>query len=163
MTDFEGLPQRIINYCINLLARYPKTEYEISQKVSEYLRRPAFAQLPAEEKNQIITTVLASLRNMELLNDSAYLESFIRGNNNSLKPDGSLLIIKKMRQKGISQELLAQNISQLEDFDKINAEKLLTKKFHVSSLSQAKSIDERRRMLAYLASRGFKYSTISLD
>ncbi len=155
----DSTVQTVLNICINLLARYPKTEFEISHKIEEYLARPDFSELSTEERSHIKAEALERLIKAGLINDQEYLDSFIRGNNSSIKPDGTLLIYKKMRQKGIPVELLAAKSQEFEEFDKLNAIKLLQKKFGVSIIPQDLPIGEKQKMAAYLTSRGFRYTS----
>ncbi len=161
MSRIQTSAQTVLNSCINLLAVYPKTEYEISKKVDVYLAKPSFDDLSQEEKAQVKVIVLERLINAGIINDTEYFESFLRGNNSSSKPDGTLLIIKKMRQKGIPSEILEGKFVEMEEFDKINTVKLLKKKYGVSSISKDLPRAQQQKMAAYLASRGFKYVTVA--
>jgi SOS response regulatory protein OraA/RecX len=161
MSNLETTAQAVVNMCIELLARYPKTEAEILLKIEEYISKSDQNGFSLEERESLKYTVVSRLKTAGLINDKEYLESFIRCNNSSIKPDGSLLIFKKLRQKGIPIALLEQKASDLEEFDKINASKLLNKKFGVSFLSSELTMSEKQKMVAYLTSRGFRYSAIS--
>lgn len=163
MSNIEETVQSILNMCIDLLARFPKTEYEIAGKINEYIGKMDISKYSEQEIKEIKNLVLTRLKSSGLINDKEYVQSYLRGNNSSIKPDGSLLLFKKLRQKGIPIELLEQVSTQIEEFDKINASKLLTKKFGVSFVPMDLPMTERQKMVSYLAGRGFRYNSISMQ
>ena len=160
MNKQDALP-KIVTQCVELLTVYPKTEHEISLKIDTYLSKAYYQDLTDSDKDYIKQESLRKLKIADLINDDTYIAKYVESNTRSIKPDGPLLLYKKLRQKGVSSETLAQNAKKIAENEFDNAQRLLVKKFGNSDVSDQIPNSERQKKLAYLATRGFRYSTLT--
>ncbi len=142
---------KLVTLCINFLTVYPKTQSQTLRKIHDYLKSPDFGEFLKEDKESIAESVLENLIKIDIVNDQTYITRFISSNNASSKPDGSYLLVKKLREKGVSQDLLDKNFEQIQSFDSVNAKKLLLKKYKEEGIEGP----QKRVKIAYLSSRGF--------
>lgn len=142
---------KLVTLCINFLTVYPKTQSQTLRKIHDYLKASDFGEFSEEDKESIAESVLENLIKIDIVNDQTYITRYISSNNASSKPDGSYLLVKKLREKGISQDLLDKSFEQIQSFDAINAKKLLLKKYKEEGVDGP----QKRVKIAYLSSRGF--------
>ena len=142
---------KLVTLCINFLTVYPKTKSQTLRKIHDYLKSPDFGEFSDDDKESIAESVLENLIKIDIVNDQTYITKYISSNNASSKPDGSYLLVKKLREKGVSQDLLDKSFEQIQSFDALNAKKLLLKKYKEEGLEGP----QKRVKIAYLSSRGF--------
>lgn len=139
--NFEEAKERAVKYLVLQL----RTEMEVKQKLQK---------LNIEE--EIITEVLEYLKSIGYIDDSKYVDAYLRQSVNI--PKYSVFEIKmKLKQKGISKDLIEKKIS---EFDSKDYEEKLVEKLKSGKLKNMEEIKQR----AYLYRRGFKINNdIYLD
>lgn len=130
---------------LRLLARRPRAERELR----DYFQR---RKVPPQVQNAVIDR----LRENDLVDDLAFAEAWVE-NRRSFRPRSALALRVELRQKGVASEII-ENV--LEDHDEDRAA-------YAAALKGARRWKDseweifRHRMRAYLARRGFDYSTAS--
>lgn len=139
--NFEDAKEKAVKYLVLQL----RTEMEVKQKLQK---------LNVEE--EIIAEVLEYLKSIGYIDDSKYVDAYLRQSANI--PKYSVFEIKmKLKQKGISKELIEKKIA---EFDSKGYEENLVEKLKSGKLKNMEEIKQR----AYLYRRGFKLSNdIYLD
>ena len=107
-------------------------------------------------EEEIITEVLEYLKSIGYIDDSKYVDAYLRQSVNI--PKYSIFEIKmKLKQKGIRKDLIEKKLS---DFDSKKYEENLIQKLKNGKLKSMEEVKQR----AYLYRRGFKISNdIYLD
>lgn len=139
--NFEQAKEKAVKYLVLQL----RTEMEVKQKLQK---------LNVEE--EIITEVLEYLKSIGYIDDSKYVDAYLRQSVNI--PKYSIFEIKmKLKQKGIRKDLIEKKLS---DFDSKKYEENLIQKLKNGKLKNMEEVKQR----AYLYRRGFKISNdIYLD
>lgn len=139
--NFEQAKEKAVKYLVLQL----RTEMEVKQKLQK---------LNVEE--EIITEVLEYLKSIGYIDDSKYVDAYLRQSVNI--PKYSIFEIKmKLKQKGIRKDLIEKKLS---DFDSKKYEENLIQKLKNGKLKSMEEVKQR----AYLYRRGFKISNdIYLD
>lgn len=123
----------------------PRTQYEIRNKL-----------LKLEYDEELIEEVINELLLLEYLNDNLYAEKFIK-NSQNVKPMSKNMIKYKLKEKGISDDIIQSALREI-DIDEIElARNLFLKK------TKGKSLDEKElnKVKGYLARKGFSLSIIN--
>jgi len=123
----------------------PRTQYEVKNKL-----------LKLEYDEELIEEVINELLLLEYLNDNLYAEKFIR-NSQSIKPMSKNMIKYKLKEKGISDDII-QNVLRDNEIDEIElARDLFFKK------TKGKPLDEKElnKVKGFLARKGFSLSIIN--
>ena len=139
--NFEQAKEKAVKYLVLQL----RTEMEVKQKLQK---------LNVEE--EIITEVLEYLKSIGYIDDSKYVDAYLRQSVNI--PKYSIFEIKmKLKQKGIRKDLIEKKLL---DFDSKKYEENLIQKLKNGKLKSMEEVKQR----AYLYRRGFKISNdIYLD
>lgn len=138
------LLQRCLNAAFNYLSYRPRSQAEISQRLSK-------RGFDADN----IEAVLAKLKEQGLVDDLAFAE-FWNDNRQSFRPRSQWLIRRELRQKGVPQEIIDRVAAQVDDQD--SAYRAATSK--ARRLSSADYQSFSRRLSEYLKRRGFGYGLI---
>jgi len=123
----------------------PRTQYEVKNKL-----------LKLEYDEELIEEVINELLLLEYLNDNLYAEKFIK-NSQSIKPMSKNMIKYKLKEKGISDDII-QNVLRDNEIDEIElARDLFFKK------TKGKPLDEKElnKVKGFLARKGFSLSIIN--
>ena len=123
----------------------PRTQYEVRNKL-----------LKLEYDEELIEEVINELLLLEYLNDNLYAEKFIK-NSQSIKPMSKNMIKYKLKEKGISDDII-QNVLRDNEIDEIElARDLFFKK------TKGKPLDEKElnKVKGFLARKGFSLSIIN--
>ena len=123
----------------------PRTQYEVRNKL-----------LKLEYDEELIEEVINELLLLEYLNDNLYAEKFIK-NSQSVKPMSKNMIKYKLREKGISDDIIQGALREI-DIDEIElARNLFLKK------TKGKMLDEKElnKVKGFLARKGFSLSIIN--
>ncbi len=127
------------------LSQRPQSEYELRRRLSRL-------EFSAEAQE----AVLARFRSSGLVDDQAFAEAWVE-NRSVFRPRSARMLRAELRQKGVPREAIE---IVLEDFDDDQAAYDAARK--VSDRWRQLSRDDfRKRLRAYLARRGFNFSTIS--
>jgi len=136
-------------YAYNLLARSPKSEKEIRTK------------LKLKKISDInIARVIDKLTELKVLNDKDFAKIFIESKLRT-NPSGKIVIKNKLREKGISKEIIEESLEKYYDDteEESKAEKELVK-----FMKKKRSDDEytkKRKCFQHLFSKGFNYELIN--
>ncbi|MFA6295936.1 MAG: regulatory protein RecX [Patescibacteria group bacterium] len=143
----QQLNQAII-YSQKLLAQYPRTVFEIEDKLKKKNCQP-----------EIITQVIKYLKDKNYLNDNEYGKTFLEFELKN-RPCGRMLCYKKLVKKGISKDLASQVLDEnYPDEKEIELAKILAdKKMRELKFKDKKTI--YRKLGYYLNSKGFSSTTI---
>lgn len=144
--DINAELDRAKKRAFRILERSPKTEKQLIDK------------LKADDKysSEVITTVIAFLREYNYINDRQYAEDYINGRINS---KGIRVLLFELKNKGISEQIIEELRDVYSGYDTGPAiEKLILKKGIDPKTEDRK---ERERLYRFLLSKGFSYSDVS--
>ena len=136
---------RCLNAAIHYLGYRPRSEFEIKER----LRRRGF-------DDNTIESVIAKLREQGLVDDAVFAR-FWQENRDSFSPRSQWLTKLELRQKGVTDDIIAQVIDAIDDED--SAYRAALSK--AQRLSQVDYQSFRRRLGEYLKRRGFGYGVIN--
>jgi regulatory protein len=144
--------EKLYNRSLRFLSFRARSEKEVADYLQKIARR--------KEKNSpaqisLVTTILKKLKKLNLINDSEFTQWWIEQRLN-LNPKGKRALRMELRQKGVAQEIIDQQLQliSLEIFQKA-AQKIIDKKMRLySCLPQLKL---KKKLFAFLLSRGFDY------
>jgi regulatory protein len=136
---------RCLNAAIHYLGYRPRSEFEIKVR----LRRRGF-------DDNTIESVIAKLREQGLVDDAVFAR-FWQENRDSFSPRSQWLTKLELRQKGVTDDIIAQVIDAIDDED--SAYRAALSK--AQRLSQVDYQSFRRRLGEYLKRRGFGYGVIN--
>ncbi|MCX7832625.1 MAG: RecX family transcriptional regulator [Ignavibacteria bacterium] len=107
-----------------------------------------------------IEKIIRFFREHNFINDESYVKSLIVSEV-SKKPKGKKLLKAKLKQKGISEEIINSAISRYvsEDIEEANAKTLLEK--YLKKIKKYPLEKQKQKSYRYLISRGFEYDTVS--
>jgi len=136
-------------YTYNLLARFPKSENEIKTKLR---------QKKISDKN--ITRVIETFRELKILDDREFAKMFIESKLRT-NPSGKIVIKNKLREKGISKEIIEESLENYyDDTEEENkAEKELVKYMKRKNPDDKYAL--KRKCFQHLFSKGFNYDLIN--
>jgi regulatory protein len=137
--------QKCLDVALKLLNYRPRSEHEISLR----LNQRGFSE------NEV-DAVLSTLKRQGLIDDSNFAR-FWRDNRQSFNPRSRKLTEMELRQKGVSVEIIKQEVSSIDDAE--NAYHAALK--HARNLTMADYPAFRRRLGEYLRRRGFGYDVIN--
>lgn len=142
--DFKKLSNFTNQYLrlLNLIYTRPRSEKELKDKLR-------FKKVEPEEVEQL----LAKLKSENYLNDAEFARWWINSRKNS-KPISSLKLKAELTQKGIAADIISTVLEQ-----EFNSTDELNSLLNLISKKRDKYSDEGK-LIAYLASKGFKYSDI---
>ncbi|MDD5344390.1 MAG: regulatory protein RecX [Smithella sp.] len=138
-----------MQFAMKLIGLRRRSVFEIEKRLKE-----------KSYPGDIISYVIEELKKFKYLDDEAFAESFIYDRIN-LRPCGKRMIERELRNKGVSSEIIGEKIASLLD-EKTElelAERLISKKMRTLKKSDDKN-KARRKLSAYLASKGFSFDTI---
>lgn len=119
-----------------------------SVEVEQYLRKKGLSAT-------IIQFTIERLVSNGLVDDLRFAESWVQ-NRNEFRPRSHIMMAVELRKKGINQEIISQ-VLEGTDPDEELAYKAAQKQLR--KLEKARWEDFRRKLSAYLARRGFAYTT----
>lgn len=129
---------------LRLIAFRSRSEKEMRQAL---VRRAVTSGLQDE--------VITRLRELALLNDSAYAASFVESRDSS-SPRSRRLLARELRLKGIARDLASESVAAIDDIDAAYraAER------RAGSMSRLKYQDFERRLGGFLLRRGFGFDVV---
>jgi regulatory protein len=141
---------------LRILARGPRTEHEVSERL-----------LLRGFEPEAVLDALARLRRVSLLDDRAFVRSFVR-RELLRRPESGAMLKARLRRRGVPPELLADLDAAIAEDPDLSAESLATEEGRarraLSDLARrlrALRPDERRRRLTQaLGRRGFSWDVI---
>jgi regulatory protein len=127
-----------------LLSYRPRSEAEIRQKMKKGGFDP-----------EVITKVLDRLRETGLVRDESFARDWVE-NRSALRPRSRKMLAYELRQKGVAEEAIEQALETTSE-DEGLAFQAATRYAH--KLSAADWQEFHRRLMSFLARRGFSYET----
>ena len=147
----------------NLCDFCKKKEYS-KQELSQKLLQTAIRNLPnfdSIEIQKIVEVIIKKLQNYNYINDERFAK--INLQTKSYKY-GNQRLIFDLQQKGISQEIINQNIEEFKENEFQRCLNLYIKKFkktaEINAENPEKYNKEKTKQIRFLASRGFSLNTI---
>jgi regulatory protein len=137
--------QRGLNAALHFLSYRPRSEAEIKQR----LERQGY-------DTDTITRVLAHLKHLELVNDTAFAE-YWKENRNTFRPRSQRIIKLELRRKGVDIELIDDAVQDMDDVE--NAYRTALAKARNLPLSDFQVF--RQKLGGHLQRRGFSYGVIN--
>lgn len=136
------------NTALRIIERSYKSEKEIQKKLME-----------KGYDNVSIKRTLEFLQEYNLQNDESYTKMFIK---DKIKTQGTNKIKYSLKQKGINQDLIAEELSTIdkEDEDQV-AYDLAVKKYSVLSKRESDKYKLSQKLYRFLISRGYGYDIVS--
>jgi regulatory protein len=138
--------QETLERALNFLESRPRSEREVRSRLTQKGTPPS-----------LVDRVVERLRELKLIDDGAFAEFWIE-NRNRFRPKGARAIKAELRQKGLSNEIIAEQVD--EGFDEEAGARSV-------ALRQARRYAKldyqtfRQKLWAYLARRGFDFDAIS--
>jgi len=138
--------QETLESALRFLETRPRSEREVRSRLGQKGTPPT-----------LVDRVLERLRELKLVDDGAFAEYWIE-NRNRFRPKGARALKAELRQKGLPQEIIAEQVD--EGFDEEAGARAV-------ALRQARryaALDYptfRQKLWAYLARRGFDFDAIS--
>jgi regulatory protein len=127
-----------------LLSYRPRAVAEIRQKLAE----DGF-------EDKVIATVLERLRSNGLLHDEAFANTWVE-NRTAFRPRSRKMLAYELRRKGVAEETIEQALDTTEADSELAYQAAAR---YVRKLTAADWEEFQRRLLAFLARRGFSYGT----
>lgn len=137
--------KKALNYSLNLLAKYYKTEKELTKKLQE-----------KEYNLETIAAVINKLIELGYLNDEMYVEAYIRSKENTNATINKKTIYNKLLMKGIDKELIQKSLENAEIDEYDVALKAAEKKLRTLKGSPR---EKKAKLYSYLYGKGFEYET----
>ena len=122
-----------------------RTSYEVYNKLIEL-----------EFSENVAAKVINDLVQLEYINDEEYVRKFIESNKKTKKLSKSMLKLK-LKNKGISEDLIEKYLIDLEVSDVDAVIKILEKKKFLKTMD----FDEKNKIKLYCARKGFSISDIN--
>ena len=129
---------------LQLLSYRPRSEAEIRQRMKKGGFDP-----------EVITKVLDRLRETGLVRDESFARDWVE-NRSALRPRSRKMLAYELRQKGVAEEAIEQALETTSE-DEDLALQAATRYAH--KLSAADWQEFHRRLMSFLARRGFSYET----
>lgn len=130
----------------------------VAYKYLSYKNRTSKELIHRLKKSQIspsiIDKVLVSLTKQGLIDDKNYTKIFIE-NKKSVKPIGTKLIKRKLKEKGIDDKIINEHLSKIypETEEAIAAKQVLLK--YLKTLKEVNTHKKKQKCFRYLSSKGF--------
>lgn len=140
---FEEIRQKLVNYCVY----QDRCHAEVEQKMRDYLVIP-------EARDEIFLYLLKE----NYLNEERFTRSYIRGKF-YIKHWGRTKIRLNLKQKGISDKLIASGMEEIDAEDYRNTIQKLWDNYYEKQKG-LKEYQKKTKTIRYLLSRGFEYEEV---
>jgi regulatory protein len=137
--------QRCLNAAFRFLSYRPRSEAETRERLEKH-----------GYENEEIERVVAQLKRLGLLNDTAFAE-FWKDNRNSFKPRGQRMLKMELKRKGVESEVINDVVENVDEA--ANAYRAATIKARTLPVADYQVF--RKRLGSYLQRRGFSYGVIN--
>ncbi|UMZ73478.1 regulatory protein RecX [Natranaerofaba carboxydovora] len=146
--EAKELEEKGFNQALKYLTYRPRTVSE----VKNHLKKKGYS-------SRVINLVVEKLSEINYLNDYQYAVDWLNYQISNSK-DGPKLLEYKLKQKGISQDIVKHAIHEIIDEDKeLNLARKAFKKKYNSEISTL-TYEEKQKVGAYLQRKGFSYEII---
>ncbi|MBM4157299.1 MAG: hypothetical protein FJ216_00765 [Ignavibacteria bacterium] len=131
------------------LSKSARTEEEVKKRL-----------LKEKINTSNIQKVVNQLKTLKYIDDIAYTRNFLQYRLKK-NPQGRLVLEKKLKQKGVSKEIIEQSMNELYDL-KTETEKLEEQlKKYLKKVKGKTLLEKKQKCWRYLMSKGYTYETIS--
>jgi len=131
---------------LRFIAVRERSSFELRQQLVKYKTPP-----------QLIDETLTRLQNNHLLNDENFAQVWVE-NRAAFKPRSRRALSIELHHKGISEEMIDQALENIEDSEMV----FQAASKHARKLSNLDWQEFRKKMLGFLARRGFNYELSSI-
>ena len=140
---FEEIKQKLVNYCVY----QDRCHAEVEQKMRDFVLIP-------EAKEEILLYLMQE----NYLNEERFTRSYIRGKF-YIKHWGKTKIKMHLKQKGISDKLITNSFSEIDEDDYLKEiEKL--KNNYSEKIQGLNDYQKKSKIIKYLLGKGFEYEVI---
>jgi len=148
----EEAYQTVFSKILHFLSYRDRTEKELSNAVTKYLRKVTCTE---SQKMELHAVVMHRLRDMGFVDDVGFTKNHVCFSLRSKYPPSPRSLKKSLLQKGVSQEIIESALAQHYDVQQAlqNASKVAAKK--LKTLGYLSEIKTRQKLTAYLFSKGF--------
>ncbi|HUA90977.1 MAG TPA: RecX family transcriptional regulator [Terracidiphilus sp.] len=140
----------LYDYAVKALGRRMRTEAELRRLMHKRVE-------PGERGEQVITAVIAQLKERRYLDDQSYAETYARLRQTNEK-FGQRRVRQDLRQKGVAAHLVEQTISA--SYSETNEETLARQHLERKRIAQPTNEKETARVMRRLVAAGFSTGTI---
>src|SRR3990167_7658967 len=152
----EDISERLFAKIANFLSYRARTKKEVLGRLARYLAKTKYS---PEEKEEVIASIVLRLEEMYLLNDEAFVQTYIRQKSESKTPLSNKAMHLKLAGLGISSDLLAKYLSDKSGGDEVvRALKMADKK--MKSLASLPLKERKAKLYRFLAGKGFSSEAI---
>jgi SOS response regulatory protein OraA/RecX len=141
-----------MNYAFNALSRRSMTEFEMRDKLMKRFEKISGGANDILD-DDVVSNVIARLKELNLVNDERYLIDFITANTN-FRSIGKFGIFNKLRRKGIPKEIF-ERVWQDLDIEESSVLDKACEDFERKKGVVKGSQKQKERLMRYLAARGF--------
>ncbi len=137
----------LYNKVLSLISRRPRTEKE----VIDYLHKH-------EAGETLVSSMISRLKERKFLDDKAFITWYI-DQRNTFRPKGKTALVAELRQKGISNDLIAASFIE-EPIDEMSLAKVaVTKKLR--QFARVPEDKRKEKIIGFLSRRGFSWNTVN--
>jgi len=155
--NLEEILIEVKSKVFNFLSHKQRSRKEIDGRIEYYFRR--YDNLGSSQKEEIKAEIIESLENNALIDDDDYAISLVNEKINSSKPMSKLKIRQFLMKKGIDRAVI-DNALEIYTEDK-EVEKIMQDALKkVSSIKETNKLKKKKKLLSYLAQKGYPYSKI---
>lgn len=140
---FEEIKQKLVNYCVY----QDRCHSEVEQKMRDFLLIP-------EAKDEIFLYLIKE----NYLNEERFTRSYIRGKF-YIKHWGRSKIRINLKQKGITEKLIAKSMDEIDEQDYLESVKKIYHDYY-SKQKGLKDYQKKSKTIKHLMSKGYEYDLI---
>ena len=154
-SDIGKIYQRVLDY----LARRPRSEQEVRRYIKDKMYTHKLKELldDPEEVESVTNRIVARLHEYGYVDDTEFVRWWIGQRTDTRKPSALIRITSELRGKGVDDVTIKSLWGELEMDDATLLER------HLSTISDKYDItnpSDKKRMVAYLQRKGFRWDTI---
>jgi len=135
---------KLYNQVLRFLSYRPRSEKEIR----DYLKKK-------KGRLKIADKIISKLKKQNLIDDQSFVDWWIN-QRNTFRPRSKFVLMMELRQKGIEEQLIKDNLEKVDDF--VLAKKSIQRK--VSHYSHLSPSEFHQKAAAFLSRRGFNWELV---
>jgi len=158
VTAVENSKDRLYDRALRFLSFRPRSEKEVLDYLSEKIRTKKVSKGQAIAKAK---KIILRLKSLGLIDDREFTRWWLE-QRQTFRPKGKLALRQELRQKGIDDSLISRLLDSLitPEVELETAKKLARKRLKV--IKSLPFLEQKRKLVQFLGSRGFSYPTIKL-
>jgi regulatory protein len=146
LSQIDNPSKRLRSRALYYLAKREYSAYELKEKLKTFT-------IELDLSQEDLRNLIAELQEQNLQSDDRFCESYI---NSKKSKFGALKLQHELTQKGVSEDIISNYISDLRDDEYNFALSVWKKKFD----SPAKNQNEKAKQIRFMQSRGFGFEII---